>query len=367
MLKRTPLYKAHTGLGAKMVDFGGWEMPIQYSSIIEEHLAARQRAGLFDVSHMGEITIKGRGAKEVLNRLITNDLNLLQGNKAIYTLLPNERGGVVDDLLVYGISEEEFFLVVNASNTDKDYAWLSEKVAELSDAVEVTNRSNEYGQIAVQGPTAQGILQKLTDFDLNQIRFFYFDYVEICGTRAIVSRTGYTGEDGFEIYMEQAHAREIWGSLLAAGAAEGILPVGLGARDSLRLESALPLYGHELGDDITPIEAGLKYFVKLNKNDFPGKQILEKQIDEGAKRRLVGLELVERGIPRDGCRVEKDGMDIGYVTSGAYSPVFKKGLAMALLTAEAIEPEGETDIVIRNKRVKAKIVKLPFYRKKTLK
>ncbi|MDR0310351.1 MAG: glycine cleavage system aminomethyltransferase GcvT [Acidobacteriota bacterium] len=365
MLKRTPLYESHKKLGGKMIDFGGWEMPIQYTSIIEEHTATREKAGLFDVSHMGEILLKGRSAKETLNRLVTNDIFLLTPKKAAYTFLTTEKGGVVDDILVYMINDDEFLLVVNASNTDKDYAWLKEKAAEFAAGLEVINCSSDYVQIAIQGPFAQTILKKLAKFDLDQIKFFSFDYVELCGEKVILSRTGYTGEDGFEVLCSPSRAEEIWSSLLEAGKNEGIKPVGLGARDTLRFESALPLYGHELGYDISPIEAGLKFFVKLNKDDYLGKSILKNQVERGTERLLAGIEIIERGIPRDGYRIEKGGEDVGYITSGAYSPTFKKGLAMALLKTDIVQPGNELDVVIRDKKVKAKIVKLPFYNKKT--
>jgi aminomethyltransferase len=363
MLKRTPLYECHLSLGAKMVDFGGWEMPIQYTSIIEEHLATREKAGLFDVSHMGEIFIRGNQAKAVLNKLVTSDVYSLRPNKVAYAMFPNEQGGVVDDLLIYMINDHEFLLVVNASNTDKDYLWLKERVAELSREVEVTNCSQDYAQIAVQGPRAQTILQKLSDSDLAQIMFFTFKTIAVCGVEALVSRTGYTGEDGFEIYCQPAQAAGVWNALLLAGADEGLQPVGLGARDTLRFESALPLYGHELGADITPIESGLQFFIKLGKEDFLGKSIMEQHVQQGTARILAGVEIVERGIPRDGYRIEKDGRDVGYITSGAYSPTFKKGLAMALLQTEAARLDNEVDVIIRDKKVKAKIVKLPFYKK----
>ena len=360
---RTPLYECHKSLDAKLVDFGGWEMPIQYTSIIEEHLGTREKAGLFDVSHMGEIIVKGSSAKAVLNKLVTNNMDLLQPKKIAYALLPTETGGVVDDLLIYMVSDDEFFLVVNASNTDKDYQWLKERVSELADDVEVTNCSKDYGQIAIQGPLAQTILQKLTGFDLAQIKFFTYDYVTICGEEVIVSRTGYTGEDGFEIYCQSSQAAEIWNALLQAGAGEGIMPIGLGARDTLRFESALPLYGHEISADITPIEAGLKFFIKFDKVDFLGKSVMEKQVEQGTERKLTGIEMIDRGIPRDGYRIEKDGEDVGYITSGAYSPTFKKGLAMCLLKTDVVQLGNEVDVIIRDKKVKAKIVKLPFYKK----
>ena len=352
VLKLTPLNMAHKKLGAKMVDFGGWEMPIQYTSIIEEHLATREKVGIFDVSHMGEIVVKGD--KSVLNRLLTCDLYALRPKKIAYSFLLYENGGVVDDLLVYMIDDNEYLLVVNASNTDKDYEWVNDNIGQ---EVEVINRSSSYGQIAVQGPFAQSVLQELTDVDLNQISFFTFDYAKVCGVEAIVSRTGYTGEDGFEIYIDRSQTEEIWNNLAARGA----MPIGLGARDTLRFESALPLYGHELSADITPIEAGLKFFIKLDKAEFLGREVLEKQINEGTDRQLVGIELIDRGIPRDGYRVEKGGKDVGYITSGAYSPTFKKGLAMALLE---MGTDCEVDVVIREKRVKAEIVKLPFYNRR---
>ena len=364
-MKKTALYGCHIALGAKIVDFGGWEMPLQYTGIIEEHTATREAAGLFDVSHMGEIRFRGKDAKVALNQIITNDISLMQPKKIIYTLIPNERGGVVDDMLVYVLGEEDFLLVVNAGNTDKDFAWIKAKAAEISKGIGVENVSDVYSQIAIQGPVAEVVLQKLTDFNLAQIQFFCFENIELMGKKVLVSRTGYTGEDGFEIYCTNDNAAELWNQLLLAGKPEGLVPVGLGARDTLRLEAALPLYGHELGDDITPVESALKFFVKLDKGDFIGRDMIEKQYAEGSKTRLCGIEIVERGIPRGGHRVEKDGIDIGYITSGTHSPTFKKGLGMAFLKTEAITIEEEVDIVIRDKRVKAKIVKLPFYRKKT--
>jgi aminomethyltransferase len=364
---RTPLYEIHKNSGAKMVDFGGWEMPLQYTSIIEEHVNTREKAGLFDVSHMGEIIVKGSSAKEILNKFITNDLNILQTKKIAYSFLTNENGGVVDDLLVYKINDNEFLLVVNASNTDKDYKWLIEQTSNLPGNFEIINCSQKYGQIAIQGPNSQAILQKLTPYNLDRLNFFTFEYIWVCGIEEfIVSRTGYTGEDGFEIYCAQSDTEEIWNAILSAGGDEGIKPVGLGARDTLRFESALPLYGHELNEDITPIEAGLKMFINLGKQDFLGKNILEKQINDGVQRRLTGIELIDRGIPRDGYRVEKDGRDVGYITSGTYSPTFKKGLAMAMLSTDIIQPDNEVDVVIRDNKIKAKIVKLPFYKKKRI-
>lgn len=369
--KQTPLFGEHQAMGAKMVDFGGWDMPVQYTSIIEEHLATRDKAGLFDVSHMGEILVKGRGSREALNRLVTNNLAALEPGKIIYTLLPNDRGGVVDDLLIYMLGEEEFFLVVNASNTDKDYAWLVRNLEELAAAepslaeVAAENVSAQYGQIAIQGPAAQEILQKLSACDLDQIKFFRFQQTEVLNRPVILSRTGYTGEDGFEIYCDPEAAVSLWQGLLAAGKEKGLLPVGLGARDTLRFEAALPLYGHELSEEITPVEAGLSFFVKLDKCDYPGKEIIKDQIEKGTQRTLVGIELVERGIPREGYVIAKDGLPVGHVASGTHSPTFKKGLATAFVPPALAAADTELDVIIRDKPVKAKVVKLPFYRKKT--
>ncbi len=369
--KRTPLFEEHQAMGAKMVDFGGWDMPVQYTSIIEEHLATREKAGLFDVSHMGEILVKGRGSREALNRLVTNNLAALEPGKIIYTLLPNDRGGVVDDLLIYMLGEEEFFLVVNASNTDKDYAWLVRQLEVLAVAepalaqVRAENASADYAQIAIQGPAAQEILQKLSVYDLNQIKFFRFAQTEVLNQPVILSRTGYTGEDGFEIYCGRSAAVSLWRELLAAGKEEGLLPVGLGARDTLRFEAALPLYGHELSEEITPIEAGLKHFVKMDKCDYPGKEIIKDQMENGPRRILAGIELVERGIPREGYVIAKDGQPVGDVASGTHSPTFKKGLATAFVPPSLAAIDTELDVIIRDKPVKAKVVQLPFYRKKT--
>ncbi len=365
-LKRTPLYEVHKALGAKLVDFGGWEMPVQYTQIIEEHICTREKAGLFDVSHMGEIRVTGKDAKKHLNTLLTNDLNLLVPKKIIYSPIPNPDGGVIDDLLVYMVNEEEYLLVVNASNTDKDFAWFDKKLRELSgESVQVVNESAAYGQLALQGPLAQTILQQLVDFDLNNIAFFHYENLDIKGKKAMISRTGYTGEDGFEIYCQAKDTVDLWQMIMAAGKEFGILPIGLGARDTLRFEAALPLYGHELADNISPIEAGLKFFVKLDKEDFIGKTAIKTRAEGAMSRKLVGIELSERGVPREGCRIEKDGKDIGYVTSGTFSPTFKKGLAMALIAIEYALPDTTLDMIIRDKKVPAKVVKIPFYKKKT--
>ena len=362
---QTPLYKAHLDLGAKLIDFGGFSMPVYYTSIIEEHNATREKAGLFDVSHMGELRVKGPGAKEYLNRIVTNDTNLLVPGKIIYSPLPNDKGGLVDDLLLYGISDEEILIVVNASNTEKDYRWIKDKLAEMTNDVVITDESADWGQIALQGPEAQSILQLLTSFDLSQLRYYTYDHCKICGISSLVSRTGYTGEDGFEIYCPAKDTETIWKTLLDKGRSFGLIPAGLGARDTLRFEAALPLYGHELSDDISPIEAGLGMFVKPDKGaTFPSCAIFAEQKAKGTARKRVGIELTERGIPREGCRVLQDGIDTGYVTSGTHSPTFKKGLAMALVDAQLSTTGEVVDVLIRDKSVKGKIVELPFYSRK---
>lgn len=364
-LRRTPLFTAHEALGAKLIDFGGWEMPVQYTSIIEEHTATRERAGLFDVSHMGEIVVQGKDAAACLNRLVTNDVNPMTGGQVIYSVIPNEKGGIVDDLLIYKENDESFFLVVNAGNQEKDFIWLKEKIDKVpEDSVRLEFQSEQYGQVAIQGPLAEEILQGLTEYDLSDISFFHFADITVAGKKARVSRTGYTGEDGFEVYIRTEDTETIWNKIMKAGTPKGLLPVGLGARDTLRFEAGLPLYGHEIADDISPIEAGLKFFVKLDKGDFTGKQTIEDHAVNGTTRKLVGIELIDRGVPREGYAIEKDGAGIGYIATGTHSPTFKKGLASAFIKTEFAVIDTEVEVIIREKPVKAKVVKMPFYRKK---
>ncbi|ANW98384.1 glycine cleavage system protein T [Thermoclostridium stercorarium subsp. thermolacticum DSM 2910] len=364
-MKRTPLYDRHCELGAKIVDFHGWALPLQYSGIIEEHRKVRNAAGLFDVSHMGEIAVEGPDATEFVQRIITNDISRTKDFRIVYSPMCNPDGGVVDDILVYKFSSDFYLLVVNASNTDKDYQWIMEN---FRGRVEVKNLSEEYAQMAVQGPEAGKILQKLVNIRLEELKFYNFvPEAEICGRKAIISRTGYTGEDGFEIYVKSEFAPVIWDSLLDAGKDCGLVPAGLGARDTLRFEAALPLYGQELSEEITPLEAGLGRFVKLDKDDFIGKAALLKQKSTGVKRRIAGLEMVDRGIPRTGYDVTADGVKIGYVTSGNFSPTLGKNLGMALVDSAYSEVGQEVSVVIRNKELKARIVVLPFYSKRYVK
>lgn len=363
-LKQTPLYPIYKNWGAKTIDFGGWELPVQFSGIKKEHEAVRTKAGLFDVSHMGEILVSGPDSEEYLQKMLSNDLSKLRINKAQYTILCNEQGGTIDDLLVYKLTDTSFLLVVNAANTDKDFEWLKNH---QSGEVTVENISSSYAQLALQGPLAQRILQKLVkNEDLDNIKFFSFKQdVQIGDVQALVSRSGYTGEDGFEIYSKQEDAIYIWENILTVGESEGVVPCGLGARDTLRFEAGLPLYGQELSENISPIEAGLQFAVKVNKEqEFIGKSALQEQITNGPKRKVVGIEMIERGIPRTGYKVLKDGQEIGYVTTGTQSPTLQKSIGMALIDSNFAEVGTELEVEIRNKSVKGKIVPTPFYERK---
>lgn len=361
-MKKTPLYEKHIQLKGKMIDFGGWSLPVEYTGIIPEHEAVRTKAGIFDVSHMGEITVKGEDSEKYLQMLLTNDISLLNNNQIAYTAMCYPHGGVVDDLLVYKYSNTDYLLVVNASNTEKDYQWMKENIFGNT---EILNVSENYAQLALQGPLAETILQKLTKKNLNEIEFYYFsDNVKVGNIEALVSRTGYTGEDGFELYFAYDKAEEMWDLILEAGKDEGLIPAGLGARDTLRFEASLPLYGHELNENITPLEAGLGFFVKLNKENFIGKEALARQKSEGLKRRIVGFEMIDRGIPRNNYEVYKEGEKIGYVTTGSFSPTLKKNIGLALIDSAYSKEGTEIEILIRNKNSKAKVIKKPFYSKK---
>ena len=361
-LKQTPLYDMHQKYGGKIIDFGGWALPVQYEGIIKEHHMVRQKAGLFDVSHMGEISIKGERAREFTRYLVTNDITKLQDNQIMYAPMCYPDGGVVDDLLVYQISPCDYFLVVNAANLDKDFAWIKEHA--FPD-VEVKNLSDNYSQLAIQGPEAQKILQTISDTDLNTIKFFWFKPdIKIAGVECLVSRTGYTGEDGFEIYVSPDKAPYLWEEILKAGG-EDIAPIGLGARDTLRFEAKLPLYGQEIDKDITPLEAGLGFFVKLQGDDFIGKEALVKQKEANPDRVLVEFAMEGKGIPRPHYEVQKDGANIGWVTTGAHAPTLNQAIGLALIKREYNQVGEKIDIMIRNRAVKAKIGKGIFYNKNT--
>lgn len=361
-LKRTPLYPVYANYGAKTIDFGGWDLPVQFSSIGAEHEAVRTKAGLFDVSHMGEVDVKGSGALHYLQRLTTNDVSKLAVGQAQYGAMCYPDGGTVDDLLVYKYADDHYLLVINAGNIDKDFAWMQEN---LTDDVEIENISPQVAQLAIQGPLAEQILQKLTSCDLSQIGVFKFARdVEVDGVAALVSRTGYTGEDGFEIYVPGEHAVQLWDKLLAVGQEDGLVACGLGARDTLRFEAKLPLYGQELSKDITPIEAGIGFAVKVDK-EVPciGHDVLKEQKTNGAPRKLVGIEMIDRGIPRTHYPVYVADEQIGEVTTGTQSPTLKKNVGLALLKTEHAAIGTEVEVEIRGKRLKAQIVASPFYKR----
>lgn len=361
-MKKTPLYESHIKRGGKIIEFGQWLMPVQYTGIIEEHEQVRKAAGLFDVSHMGEILVTGPDATSFIQKLITNDIESAKDGQIVYSPMCYPTGGTVDDLLVYKFSGEMYLLIVNANNTNKDFEWMLEN---LEGRADVKNVSDDYAQLAIQGPKAQEILQKITSCPLHEIKFFRFtECVLPDGIKAIVSRTGYTGEDGFEIYIPTENAVLLWDKLLEVGADDGLVPVGLGARDTLRLEAALPLYGNELDSDITPLEAGLERFVKLNKESFIGREALLSQYQSGIKRKLAGFEMLEKGIPRNRYSVQKEGKIIGYVTSGSFSPSLKKSIGLALVESAYAEKGAELDIVIRGRPVRAVCVPIPFCFKK---
>lgn len=365
-LKRTPLFPCYGEIpGARCIDFGGWELPVQFSGIVAEHEAVRQRAGLFDVSHMGEFILSGEDAEAFLQRMTVNDVAKLVQGQAQYTLMCYPDGGVVDDLLVYKLGDARYMLVVNASNIAKDYQWLSRHAGGFRVALE--DVSEQTALLAVQGPKAAGILAGLTDAPIGGLGAFRFiDGATVAGRQALVSRTGYTGEDGFELYLKAEDAPVVWRGLLAAGKEEGLIPVGLGARDTLRFEAKLPLYGQELSAEISPLEAGLGMFVKLDKGDFIGRDALLKQKQEGLSRRLAGLEMIDRGIPRAHYPVfgaAEGGERIGEVTTGTQAPTLKKNVGLALLEREYAALDSRVWVEVRGKRLEARVVKTPFYKR----
>ena len=362
-LHRTPLFEVYKEYGGKTIDFGGWELPVQFSSIKEEHEAVRTKAGLFDVSHMGEVEVKGKDSLPFLQKMMTNDISKIKNGSAQYTAMCYENGGTVDDLLVYKMEEHHYLLVVNASNIEKDYKWLEDHVE--GDVI-LDNLSEKTAQLALQGPLAEQVLQKLAgNTDLSQIGFFKFQQEVILNNKkALVSRTGYTGEDGFEVYCDAADAVDLWKAILKAGEQDGVLPCGLGARDTLRFESVLALYGQELSPEITPLEAGIAFAVKLNKEaDFIGKEALRKQKETGLTRKLAGIEMIDRGIPRHGYPVYKGEELIGEVTTGTQSPTLKRNIGLALIKTEYAGLESKVEVEIRGKRLKASVVPTPFYKR----
>lgn len=351
--KKTCLYDKHVALGALISPFGGFDMPIQYSGIIDEHQAVRQHCGVFDVSHMGEVTVKGKDAERYVNHIFTNDVAQMEPGRILYGMMCYDDGGVVDDLLVYKRDELDYLLVINASNIDKDWAWIQQQSEDFD--VKLWNCSEEYGELAIQGPEAESVMEEVLKIGCKELTFYTFKTIG----DVIVSRTGYTGEDGFEIYGSQEFIRECWDKLIAAG----IQPCGLGCRDTLRFEVGLPLYGDELSADISPIMAGLGIFVKLDKEEFIGKEALARQKAEGVEKKLVGIELVDKAIPRHGYTVLKNGEPVGEVTTGYHTISTDKSVCMALVDSRFAKLDTELDIQIRKKVFSGKVVKKRFYDK----
>ncbi|NHJ21113.1 MAG: glycine cleavage system aminomethyltransferase GcvT [Candidatus Lokiarchaeota archaeon] len=356
-LKKTPLYDIHVKLGAKMVDFAGFSMPVQYESIIKEHEAVRTNAGVFDVSHMGEFLLEGKDVIDFLQYIMINDLNLLEPSKGQYSCMCYENGTVVDDLVYYEEAPDRFRMIVNAGNIEKDFQWLTEHIGTKN--VKITNLSKERCRLAFQGPKSDEYLQSLVDVDLASINRFFFAHCNLSGIPIFLARTGYTGERGFEISFDNIHAKNVWGALINLGAS----PAGLGARDSLRLEATYSLYGHEINDSITPVEAGLFWLVKPKEGiDYIGKKILIKQKSQGTDRVIVGLNLLDRGILRENFKIFKDGEEIGYITSGGYSPTLKKTIGLGLIKKQFKEEGTQLEIEVRNKSLRGIVVPTPFYR-----
>jgi aminomethyltransferase len=375
MLKRTPLFTAHQKLGGKLIEFGGLEMPVQYTSITDEHLAVRKAAGIFDISHMGEVTVSGAGAAEFLNSIFTNDIRKLAPGEGQYTLMCNERGGVIDDLYAYRLSSEVFFLVINASRIEPDVAWLQAQAAHFPrrNELRVTDASHNYAAVAVQGPRVREFIEtcipgdsssamrvgRVTELKKNQIAGFHFEKGDV-----IVSRTGYTGEDGFEIIGSDEAIRHIWDTLLAAGQPFGIKPCGLGARDTLRTEVCYPLYGHELDEKTTPIETGLGFFVALDKGEFNGRSVLAEQKANGTKKKLIAFKMTGKSAPpRPHYPILANGANVGIVTSGTQSPSLGIGIGMGYVPVELAKAGTKIEIEIRGKCAPAIVVPKPIYRK----
>ncbi|MDD3627715.1 MAG: glycine cleavage system aminomethyltransferase GcvT [bacterium] len=363
-LKRTAVFDEHVKLGGKIVPFAGWEMPVQFAGVIEEHMCVREKVGIFDVSHMGEVTVKGKDALAFVNYLVTNDVSGLVDGQVLYSPMLYDSAGIVDDLLVYRKSADDYLLVVNASNVAKDFKWMQDLQSRGKYDAELVNISDTISEFAVQGPLSEKTLQKIFKIELSGIGFFHFKECDLSGMPVLISRTGYTGEDGFEVYFKNEYAKVILKMILEAGHEFGIQPIGLGARDTLRFESKLMLYGNDITQDTNPLEAGLKWTVKFDKGDFCGKSELLKIQESGLTRRLVGFEMVERGIPRHDYKIVKDQKQIGYVTSGTFAPYLKKNLGLGYVSSEYKDKGTEIYIEIRDKAVKAVVVSTPFYKRK---
>jgi aminomethyltransferase len=359
-MKHTPLYETHRTLGARMIEFGGWEMPVQYSGILAEHQAVRTRAGLFDLSHMGEIEVAGPGALEVCQELLVTDVARVQLWQAQYSVLCYPNGGIVDDVIVYRVAEDRYLWCVNAANIDKDYDWM---IAHNHGRAAFINRSDEYALVALQGPLAISILQRLTSLDLSQIRRYWAARGEVAGVPALVARTGYTGEDGFELFVAAQQSTALWSACLDVGQGDELVPVGLGARDTLRLEASYLLYGNDIDAQTTPLEAGLQRLVKFTKSEFVGRDALVQQQTAGVAKQLVGIKMDEPGIPRHDYPVWGDDTLLGQVTSGTQSPTLGVGIALGYVPPPYATVGTAVTVEIRGRRVRGRVVERPFYRK----
>jgi glycine cleavage system T protein (aminomethyltransferase) len=361
-LKKTPLNARHRALGARMVEFGGWDMPVEYSGVGDEHMAVRTRAGLFDVSHMGEIELAGRDALKAVQQITSNDASRLAKNQAHYSALTTPQGTFVDDVLTYKLNDEHFMFVVNASNIIKDFSWITQAISTLGDVVAV-NTSSRYALLAIQGPAARDVLQTLTGVPLGDIKYYWFTTGEVAGVAGTISRTGYTGEDGFEVFVPPAAAERVWSAILQAGGSAGLVPAGLAARDTLRLEAAMRLYGNDMDETTTVLEADLGWIVGWKKETFTGADVLRRQKAEGVTRKLVGFEVLDRAIARHGHDVYVGGEKAGVVTSGTQTPYLKKAIGMAYLPASHAATDSEFEIDVRGRRVRARVVAMPFYKR----
>ena len=360
-LKKTPLNARHRSLGARMVPFGGWDMPVEYSGIVNEHMAVRTKAGLFDVSHMGEIEVAGKDALAAVQKISTNDAAKLNIGQAQYSALTTPKGTFVDDLLVYRLANEHYLLVVNAGNIETKYKWILEHTKGVGD-VAVVNSSSRYALLAVQGPAAKAIVQELTSVELDTIKYYWFAHGEVASVRSIISRTGYTGEDGFEIFIPPQSAEKVWNTILETGAAAGVVPVGLGARDTLRLEAGMHLSGQDIDETTTVLEADLEWIIGWNKSDFIGRPALEQQKTAGLRRKLVGFEMIAQGIARHGYVAHAAGGE-GIVTSGTQTPFLKKAIGLAYLPIDATPIGTDFEIDIRGRRTPARVVSSKFYKR----
>ncbi len=364
-LKKTPLHATHKAMGARIIPFAGWDMPVEYSGIVNEHMAVRERAGLFDVSHMGEIEIAGKNAFDAVQHITSNDAGKLSIGQIQYAALTTPDGGFVDDVLTYKLTDEHYMLVVNAGNITKDYAWISEHIRHgggAGDAVAVNN-SSRYALMAIQGPKAEATLQKLTGVDLGAIKYYWFATGEVASVRATISRTGYTGEDGFEVFVPPADADRVWRAIIDAGKEFDVAPAGLGARDTLRLEAAMRLYGNDMDEHTTVMEADLGWIVGWKKPDFIGADVIRRQKADGVTRKLVGFEMIDRAIGRHGYEAYVNGENAGVVTSGTQTPYLKKAIGLVMLPIAATADGTEFEIDCRGRRAKAKVVPTPFYKR----